>query len=590
MERIGLEPGTEIGGYRIVNQLGSGAMGVVYRALDGGGQPVAFKMLRSSVIDAEELRVRLIREATAMRKIDHPAVAAMLDVETDSDETFIVTELIDGPTLETYVADHGPLEAEELHAFAARLYDALSAVHGAHVVHRDMKPNNVLMSSKGPVLIDFGIAHGMQDPRLTATGLVVGTPGYLAPELINGLAPSAATDLWGWAAVVVFAATGRPPFGIGSFETVFGRAMAGRADVDGLDERVAVALRGALAVKAEYRWHPVEVLEELRDAAENPDASEPFHEPDEGTWNATQIVEYQGLGAGLPDTDATRVAPRLMQPGGDPATQVLDAAGSTRVMPAAQGAQDWNQTQVLAPVPGPPSYQPDPYGAPQSQDVGGWDPLGPFEMGELEPEDEGYRRPEPPTRSLIMTLGLFAVAAAAMLVPAYAGVVLVAVLIVFRTVGVAWDSFHERREYKGISKRDGLRAGFAVPWNFVRAFVGLIPSLLIAAGTFIVVGGVLLWTVQGAASINNPRNELLATQGVVAVAALAAILMVWFGPVTHHTRVGGRVTVQALFPGKVATLIVALLLLAVITLVALQLAMGAETLWAPLQEPPSFHA
>jgi hypothetical protein len=101
---------------------------------------------------------------------------------------------------------------------------------------------------------------------------------------------------------------------------------------------------------------------------------------------------------------------------------------------------------------------------------------------------------------------------------------------------------------------------------------------------------VLLWTVQGAASINNPRNELLATQGVVAVAALAAILMVWFGPVTHHTRVGGRVTVQALFPGKVATLIVALLLLAVITLVALQLAMGAETLWAPLQEPPSFHA
>jgi len=574
MERIGLEPGTEIGGYRIVNQLGSGAMGVVYRALDGGGHPVAFKMLRSNVIDADELRERLIREATAMRRIHHPAVAAMLDVETEADETFIVTQLVEGPTLESYVADHGPLPAAELHAFATRLYEALEAVHSAQVVHRDMKPNNVLMSPEGPVLIDFGIAHGMADPRLTATGLVVGTPGYLAPELINGQNPSAATDLWGWAAVVVFAATGRPPYGLGSFETVFSRAMAGRPDVDGLDERVAVALRGALAVKPEYRWHPVEVLEELKDAAENPNAAGTFYEPHADERDVTQIVDYQGTE--LEPDDATHLAalPRQSVAG----TVPLDQPGSTRVLPAQQVPAD--PTQVLAPVFTPPSYQPAGYASDEYQ------PESAYAQDFI--SDDSYVRPIPPSRSVLTTLGLLAAAAGGALYPALTAITVVAILLIFRTVGMAWDAFHERREYRGQSKRDGLVAAASLPWNVVRALVSFIPSLLVAAATYVIVGGVLLWLVQSVLTLTGPHSETWAIHGAVALAMMAGVLLLWRGPITRHSREGGRVTIQALFPGTVATVIVALILLAVIVVVVVMCVSGVETHWAPLQDPPSF--
>lgn len=186
-------------------------MGVVYRAIDDGGHPVAFKLLRTDSLPKDELRARVEREAASLRKINHPSVAAMLDLEIDDDEMFIVYELIEGPTLDTWVADNGPLSSQQLADTATDLYDALAAVHEAGVIHRDMKPNNIIMSDHGPVLIDFGLAHGLEDHRLTRTGLVMGTPGYLAPELVNGQAPSQSSDLWGWGAVLAFAATGRLP-------------------------------------------------------------------------------------------------------------------------------------------------------------------------------------------------------------------------------------------------------------------------------------------------------------------------------------------------------------------------------------------
>ncbi|WP_164983991.1 serine/threonine-protein kinase, partial [Cellulomonas endophytica] len=246
MERIGLAPGTEVGGYTVVAPLGAGGMGAVYRAVDGGGTAVALKLLHPHVGADPAARDRLRREVLALQRLRHPGVAAVLDAEADSTEAFLVTELVGGQDLEARVRRDGPLDAPDLALLAEGLLDALRAVHDAGVVHRDLKPSNVMVTRDGPVLIDFGIAQSADDTRLTSTGLVVGTPGYLAPELADGGEPSVASDLWGWAAVVAFAATGRPPFGRGSAVAVLDRTRAGAAELPGVGPRTAAALRAAL--------------------------------------------------------------------------------------------------------------------------------------------------------------------------------------------------------------------------------------------------------------------------------------------------------------------------------------------------------
>ena len=248
MERIGLAPGSQIGGYTIVAPLGSGGMGTVYRAVDDGGTAVALKLLHPQIGADAEGRDRLRREVVALQRLRHKAVASVLDAEADSTEAFIVTELVDGPNLEEHVQASGPLPPDELRDLAEGLFDALAAVHAAGVVHRDLKPTNVLVTPDGPVLIDFGIAQAAGDDsaQVTSAGLVVGTPGYLAPELLDGDEPSPATDLWGMAAVLAFAATGRPPFGTRPLQAVLARARTGEADLDGLGPLTADALRRAL--------------------------------------------------------------------------------------------------------------------------------------------------------------------------------------------------------------------------------------------------------------------------------------------------------------------------------------------------------
>ncbi|WP_139122981.1 serine/threonine-protein kinase, partial [Cellulosimicrobium cellulans] len=240
----GPAPGSDVGGYLIGARLGSGAMGSVHSAHDGGGNLVAIKLLHAHVDRdaAAQGRERLRREALALRRLRHPAVAQILDVELDGPEAFIVTELVDGPTLEDEIAERGPLDAWDLYELADQLAAALEAVHGAGVVHRDLKPSNVMIASRGPVLIDFGIAQALEDARVTSTGLVMGTPGYLAPELLEGASPSADTDWWGWAALLAYAATGRAPFGVRPTDVVLARARSGRPDLAGLGPVTAGAL------------------------------------------------------------------------------------------------------------------------------------------------------------------------------------------------------------------------------------------------------------------------------------------------------------------------------------------------------------
>ncbi|MGP7960155.1 serine/threonine-protein kinase [Sanguibacter sp. A247] len=267
MERNERKPGDEVGGYTIERVLGAGASGTVYRAVDGGGSPVALKVLHRSLAATDAARERLVREVAALRKVEDDAFVTVLDAEVDADEAFVVTELVDGPSLEDEVLGGGPLDAEDVLELAEKLARALHAVHDAGLVHRDVKPSNILLADHGPVLIDFGIAQAVTDARVTSHGFVMGTPGYLAPELLDGADPSAEGDWWGWAASLAFAVTGRAPFGVRPLEAVLGRVRAGDVDLRGAGPLTAEALRGALVRDPAARTSPDAVVAALREAA-----------------------------------------------------------------------------------------------------------------------------------------------------------------------------------------------------------------------------------------------------------------------------------------------------------------------------------
>lgn len=586
---MGLEPGTSIGGYTILSQLGSGAMGVVYKAVDDGGHPVAFKILRSDVIDREELRVRLVREAAALQKVKHPAVAAMLDAETDSDETFIVTELIEGPTLDSFVADKGAMSPAQLLHTARRLAGALSAVHAADVVHRDMKPNNILIGAAGAVLIDFGIAHGMEDSRLTAPGMVIGTPGYLAPELVSGASPSSSSDWWGWAAVLTFAATGRPPYGIGGYETVIARAMTGKADVDGLDRRIAVALRGALAVRPEHRWSTEEVIAELENAVLFPDQEEKFFDTSEDV-DPTEVLAAAHIPAiapaphdqvrRLPDDDATRVTPvgTAVMPAGAPGTT---GSGYPSLYPTSAPAQQPQQYQL------PPYYQEQP--VPQNQQFqGGYQDgyPGGSDYGVEEQVPDIYRRPVPKSQILIFGTAALAAIALGVRQPFDTMVIMLAVTFIFAVTGATWDAFHTRREVKGTSKYEGLVAVLWFPWRIIRSVIGMALTLLISAVVAAPIGAGLLWAFQRTAGSEETKLSDGVYFLILAVMWVIILAMNWFGPLPRNTREGGRYLMQLIVPGKIAKTVLIILLAAGVMYGALTILNGDPIEWQPLQEAP----
>ena len=222
-------------------------MGVVYLAADPQDRLVAVKALRQGVSVDPNARYRLAREVETMRRVHSPFVAEVLDADVTSEPPYIVTRYVQGRSLEDVVAESGPLAGEALARLAYGLASAMNAVHAAGVVHRDLKPGNVMLADGKPVVIDFGIAQAPDLTRLTMTGMFMGTPGYLAPEVIEGKPSGPAADVHSWGATVAFAATGRPPFGIGSFETIFYRIVHGQPDLDRFPPPLAPLVVDALA-------------------------------------------------------------------------------------------------------------------------------------------------------------------------------------------------------------------------------------------------------------------------------------------------------------------------------------------------------
>ena len=262
----------DIGPYRGLSHLGSGGMGVVYRGVDPAGRDVAIKVLKPEIADDPTALRRLAREVDMMRRVRSPHVADVLDGDVTADHPYVVTRFVPGRPLDEVVAFRGHLRGGALRLLALGLAKALMAIHEAGVVHRDLKPSNVMLVDGEPVVIDFGIAQAFDSTRLTQTGMVAGTPGYLAPEVFDEERATSASDVHAWAATVAFAATGRPPFGQGGLEVVFFNIINGRAQLAGVPEPLLGVVRSALAREPGRRPSAAALVQEITALDMEPDA------------------------------------------------------------------------------------------------------------------------------------------------------------------------------------------------------------------------------------------------------------------------------------------------------------------------------
>ncbi|MEV4460742.1 serine/threonine-protein kinase, partial [Microbispora sp. NPDC049633] len=235
-----------VGPYALQERLGRGGMGEVYLAVGRRGDSVAVKMLRDPIENDPDARLRLEREVRALRRVESPYVAQVLDADLTGDRPYLVMEYIEGENLLDAVRRRGPLQESRLIMLAQGLAAALAIIHAAGVVHRDVKPANVLLGEDGPVLIDFGIAQVLDATRVTMTGTFLGTPGYCAPEVFSDETVGEPADVHGWAATVAFAATGRPTFGRGTAESQMYAVLNGKADLVGVPAALLPLVRAAL--------------------------------------------------------------------------------------------------------------------------------------------------------------------------------------------------------------------------------------------------------------------------------------------------------------------------------------------------------
>lgn len=570
--------GSKLGGYTVVREIGSGAMGAVYRAEDDGGHPVALKVLHRH-LDDPAARERLRREAAALQGLRHPAVARVLDAELEGPEAFIVTELVEGPTLEEEIDERGPLDSRDLFELADQLADALEAVHGTGVVHRDLTPSNVLIARSGPVLIDFGLAQGPGDVRATRTGFVMGTPGYLAPELLDGAEPGPDTDWWSWAAVLAFSGTGRAPFGVRPTELVLRRSRQGQADLDGLPPRTARALGAALRAVPVERWGPDEVARALKAESEAFIAAATGSDGSAGPTAVLGSADLSGDArtASTPaDLGSTRVMPQglLSHPVSEAAggMGVGAAAGAAAVAGAARGRSVTGRA-VGAPRPAPPSVEPAHTPA----------QANPAHVA-------GYR-------GLFVVAGLALVALATTL-PGFAVALLVALMIVSRLAGIAVDEFRNRRARRGPSRADALVATLLSPWHLVRAVFGVLPAAAVAISAGVIVGllglvvfapgNVIIAPIQTveARSVGG-MNKPIVDSLVLGIAMLVTVVVAWFGPASYGTRVGAGPVLRQIAPSQGPKVILVVVVLALAVLAVQPLFDGSvDVLWWPLADRP----
>lgn len=518
----------QVGPYQLLNRLGEGGMGIVHLARGADGRRVALKVLRPQVVGDQEARGRLAREVSSLTRVRSPWVAEMVAADPWADVPYVVTRYVPGLSLHEHVAHEGPIEGPDLLWLAGCLAEGLAAVHAVGVLHRDIKPGNVLMEGRTPILIDFGLARVADDIRLTQTGWLLGTPGYLAPEILYGDEATPAADVHAWAATVAYAATGRAPYGRGPAMAVMDRTRRGQHDLTGIEQPMADVLAAALHPDPLERPILEEVLAWLRPLSTRPDlppAPPPtafFTPPSQDADDVTLPLALAGQAPAPSPPVPTPVAPPPPPPH---PTLAATPAPPTAAMQRIE--EDWDRTH-------------------------GFDPDAPFAPVAKAPLPERLRR------WTTVGAGAVAVGAGFAAAPWIASLVVLLVVWLLRAGSLAATAVAERRTVRGARWYDGLRLVCTSPWHVLRAVTGTVvlvawsagiglaaalicyalaldvPSTLMAFGAVLAVA---LWSGPGASRFRSPVSRVLdpasrstlpwlfGCAGLLAVAALLGVLV-----------------------------------------------------------------
>ncbi|MEU0298338.1 serine/threonine-protein kinase [Streptomyces sp. NPDC006175] len=281
MKALGNGDPTRIGAYRLLGVLGEGGMGRVYMARSEGGRTVALKVVRSEIAQVPDFRRRFAREVDAARRVAGPWTAAVLDADVEAVVPWVATQYIPGPDLHTVVArDFAALPERSVRFLASRLALALQVIHGGGLIHRDLKPSNILVTVDGPRVIDFGIARALDgldtmaaESAMTRTGMVIGSPGFMSPEQARGRELTSASDVFCLGSVLVYAATGRQPFGAGGYGGLAAQLFSvaeDEPDLSGVPSSLVDLVRDCLAKDPQQRPTPGQIAERTEDGSSEP--------------------------------------------------------------------------------------------------------------------------------------------------------------------------------------------------------------------------------------------------------------------------------------------------------------------------------
>lgn len=537
--------GLQVGEYELLARIGEGGMGIVHLARKPGGQRIALKLLRPQIVGDEEARHRLAREVGSLQRIRSRWVAEILDADPWAEIPFVATRYVPGLSLHDHVPEQGPIEGQDLLWFAGCLAEGIASVHAVGVLHRDIKPSNVLMEGRTPILIDFGLARVADDPKLTHTGWLLGTPGYLAPEILYGEDASEASDVHSWGATVAFAATGNPPFGRGPSVAIMDRVRRGEHRLDGLTGPLRDVVEAALDPEPSRRPTLTEILDWL-----GPQTTRP----------GPLLAPPPTVGGAEAEADDMFTVPLALaaQAHGTPAAETVVEPEEDATAEANEAPPTLRLTTTSPAYPPRPDERPDPHLAwdPQSALAQQWDPYS-----SLAPAEAPVGTVERVRRGSVLVAGAAATAVAFAAAPWVAAAVIVVLVWLLRGGSLAASVTRDRRRVRGAKWYDGPRLLLGAPWHLVRSLPGTAMLLLWSGGlalaavlicyaaaataevTLLIGGAVLvvsLWWGPGGFRIRSPLarvvNPLSRTTGwwLLGVGVLLGLALVGWALVTSQ--------------------------------------------------------